>query len=275
MRDRVADDREAPRLHGRFLAAGVERDGLDGLDALDARVEARVADAHVDRLARRDVVGGPDRAPVFARRDGVAAGEHLQRAEGVEAGGGALQVGAALRERRAPERAEAMVEARQLGALSREDGPRMQGREPPLGVRASVSRRRAIDVRARATRRASRSSSVCWCAAMASRGSPSRRATRPWATRPWATPAVHGAREVHARAPQELALRPPVGDDHLRGLRRRRRARVGREVHERHVHVVTDGADDRDAARRDGAHDGLFVERGRGRRPSRRRGRGR
>ena len=64
-----------------------------------------------------------------------------------------------------------------------------------------------------------------------------------------------------ARAPEQLALRLPVGHDHLRGLRRRRRARVGGEVDERHVDVVAHGAHDRDAARGDGAHDGLLVER--------------
>ena len=72
---------------------------------------------------------------------------------------------------------------------------------------------------------------------------------------------VHGAPQPARSLVEEASARGRVGHDHLGGLRRRGRARVGGEVDERDVDLVTDGADDRDAARRDVAHERLVVER--------------
>ena len=56
--------------------------------------------------------------------------------------------------------------------------------------------------------------------------------------------------------------RGAIGDRQLGGRGRRRRARIGGEVGEREIDLVTDGADHRHRAARDRAHDALVVERG-------------
>ena len=60
----------------------------------------------------------------------------------------------------------------------------------------------------------------------------------------------------------DLAQRVAVGDRELGRGGRRRRARIGREIRERQIDLVTDRADHRHRAARDRAHDALVVERG-------------
>jgi hypothetical protein len=74
-------------------------------------------------------------------------------------------------------------------------------------------------------------------------------------------PGVDRPREVHARTPEELSPRVPIGDDHLGCLRGSRGTRVRRKIDEGHVDVVSHCAHDGDAAAGHRANDRLVVER--------------
>ena len=215
-------------------------------------------------------------AAVVARRDRVAAAKDLEGAERVEARRGALQPAAAPRDGALQQRAEPVARRVELGPLAREDGAADAANARRLSASPSRSRRRATRSR-RATDEA-RQSVVERLLVRRDReariAEPSQRPAERDAVLRDSVPA-HGPREVSRVRRRSFAPRAPVGHHHLGRLRRRGGARVGGEVRERHVNLVTHRAHDRDAARGDGAHDGLLVEGAPDRRPTRRRARGR
>ena len=73
--------------------------------------------------------------------------------------------------------------------------------------------------------------------------------------------ALRAARQRSARTVEPLQHLGCVGHDEPRGRRRRRCSRVGGEIAEWRVLLVTDGRDHRHATRGDGAHEALVAER--------------
>jgi acetyl-CoA carboxylase biotin carboxylase subunit len=216
--------------------------------------------AYADRVAGADIVARPHGAAVLPGRDGVAAREHLEGAERLEAAGGTLHRRAAPLERGFPRRRETVAESRELRTLARHDRPRVQVRQALLYApqRRALALRRAADADRDAGGEVVERLLMCGNGqariAQSSRDAHHRDVVMAQAR-------VHRAREMHLGASEKLALRAAIRHDELGGLRRRGGPGVGGEVDESHVDVVPDRAHDRDPARSDGSHDRLVVER--------------
>ena len=148
------------------------------------------------------------------------------------------------------------MRARDRGRCARADAPRPSVRR---GARRPPARARG------ASRGCAEPHHVLVDALLSARdeqtGSPKDCASRPATTRSSAMRACIARRSRPRSLVEEATARDGVGHDHLRGLRRRRRASVGGKVDERDVDLVTDGAHHRNAARGDVPHELLVVER--------------